>query len=232
GSATCRRSPGTTRPSTTPQPSLTRAPPSAGRASTWTSGGAGCGAGRRPSAPPSGAGRPSRPSPAPRTGPGGATSGAWRSVSPGGSGRPHEHRGRLHRRQHRPLPGPRHRGRRVGGAGRSPRPRRRLRPDVVARGARRAVARPQPRTVRRRVQPRAVRAAPRPAGHLRPAGGARVTRYAGGADFEREVRAALVADGYELVVRSAGSKTKVDLVAIKAGQVLIVQCKRNGVCPP
>ena len=59
-----------------------------------------------------------------------------------------------------------------------------------------------------------------------------MTRYAGGADFEREVRAALVADGYELVVRSAGSKTKVDLVAIKAGQVLIVQCKRNGVCPP
>jgi len=59
-----------------------------------------------------------------------------------------------------------------------------------------------------------------------------VTRYAGGADFEREVRAALAADGYELVVRSAGSKTKVDLIAIKAGQVLLVQCKRSGICPP
>lgn len=56
-------------------------------------------------------------------------------------------------------------------------------------------------------------------------------RYRGGADFEREVRAALAADGYD-VVRSAGSKTKVDLVAIKAGQVLLVQCKRNGTCPP
>lgn len=59
-----------------------------------------------------------------------------------------------------------------------------------------------------------------------------MTRYAGGADFEREVRAALVADGYQLVIRSAGSKTKVDLVAFKPDQVLFVQCKRNGVCPP
>lgn len=56
-------------------------------------------------------------------------------------------------------------------------------------------------------------------------------RYRGGADFEREVRAALVADGYD-VVRSAGSKTKLDLVAFKPGQVLLVQCKRNGICPP
>lgn len=56
-------------------------------------------------------------------------------------------------------------------------------------------------------------------------------RYRGGADFEREVRAALLADGYD-VVRSAGSKTKLDLVAFKAGQVLLVQCKRNGICPP
>lgn len=59
-----------------------------------------------------------------------------------------------------------------------------------------------------------------------------MTHYRGGADFEREVRAALVADGYQLVVRSAGSKTKVDLVAFKQDQVLFVQCKRNGVCPP
>jgi hypothetical protein len=59
-----------------------------------------------------------------------------------------------------------------------------------------------------------------------------VTRYAGGADFEREVRAALVADGYQLVIRSAGSKTKVDVVAFKLNQVLFVQAKRNGVCPP
>jgi holliday junction resolvase Hjr len=59
-----------------------------------------------------------------------------------------------------------------------------------------------------------------------------VSHYRGGADFEREVRAALAADGYQLVIRSAGSKTKVDLVAFKTDQVLFVQCKRNGVCPP
>jgi hypothetical protein len=59
-----------------------------------------------------------------------------------------------------------------------------------------------------------------------------VTNYRGGADFEREVRAALAEDGYTLVIRSAGSKTKVDLVAFKPDQVLFVQCKRNGVCPP
>ena len=58
-----------------------------------------------------------------------------------------------------------------------------------------------------------------------------MTRYRGGADFEREVRAHLVAEGYD-VVRSAGSKTKVDLVAIKEGEVLIIQCKRDGKCPP
>jgi hypothetical protein len=59
-----------------------------------------------------------------------------------------------------------------------------------------------------------------------------MTNYRGGADFEREVRAALIADGYKLVIRSAGSKTKVDLVAFKVDQVLFIQCKRHGVCPP
>lgn len=59
-----------------------------------------------------------------------------------------------------------------------------------------------------------------------------MTRYRSGTDFEREVRAVLIRDGYDLVVRSAGSKTKVDLIAIKPGQVLFIQCKRNGICPP
>lgn len=58
-------------------------------------------------------------------------------------------------------------------------------------------------------------------------------RYAGGVDFERAARDRLRDDGYE-VVRSAGSKGshKIDLVAIKHGHVLFVQCKRNGTLPP
>lgn len=59
-----------------------------------------------------------------------------------------------------------------------------------------------------------------------------MTNYDAGRRFEWEVRAALVADGYQLVIRSAGSKTKVDIVAFKQDQVLFVQAKRNGVCPP
>lgn len=56
--------------------------------------------------------------------------------------------------------------------------------------------------------------------------------YRAGADFEREVRTALIQDGYE-VIRSAGSKTKVDLLAWKSlGPVLLVQCKRDGRISP
>ena len=58
-----------------------------------------------------------------------------------------------------------------------------------------------------------------------------VNHYRGGADFEREVRAALVADGYD-VMRSAGSKTKVDLLAFKPGQALVIQAKRDGRISP
>lgn len=58
-----------------------------------------------------------------------------------------------------------------------------------------------------------------------------VTRYASGTVFEREVRAHLEAEGY-WCIRAAGSKGKADIVAIKPGQVLIVQAKRNGICPP
>jgi Holliday junction resolvase len=45
------------------------------------------------------------------------------------------------------------------------------------------------------------------------------------------VRDALTEDGYA-VSRTAGSKTKVDLFALKPGQLLLVQCKKNGKCPP
>jgi Holliday junction resolvase len=58
-----------------------------------------------------------------------------------------------------------------------------------------------------------------------------MTRYSGGADFERETRKHLEVDGYD-VIRSAGSKGKVDLIAWKPTQILLVQCKRNGTCPP
>lgn len=58
-----------------------------------------------------------------------------------------------------------------------------------------------------------------------------MAQYHRGRAFEHAVRAALVADGYD-VIRSAGSKTKIDLVAFKAGQVLLVQCKLDGHCSP
>jgi Holliday junction resolvase len=58
-----------------------------------------------------------------------------------------------------------------------------------------------------------------------------VTQYDRGRRFEHAVRADLTTNGYD-VVRSAGSKTKVDLVAFKTGQVLLIQCKIDGRCSP
>jgi len=59
-----------------------------------------------------------------------------------------------------------------------------------------------------------------------------MSQYERGRAFEYRVRDALGADGYE-VLRSAGSKTKVDLAAFKPGQLLLVQCKRtSGTIPP
>lgn len=55
--------------------------------------------------------------------------------------------------------------------------------------------------------------------------------YKMGRSFERRVRLQLLAAGY-FVVRSAGSKTKVDLTAIKDGEILLIQCKRSGALPP
>lgn len=57
------------------------------------------------------------------------------------------------------------------------------------------------------------------------------TQYRQGAAFERATRTRLIDDGYD-VLRSAGSKTKVDLIAIKKGQIVFVQCKRSGKLPP
>lgn len=58
-----------------------------------------------------------------------------------------------------------------------------------------------------------------------------MAQYHRGRAFEHAVRKALVGDGYD-VIRSAGSKTKIDLVAFKTGQVLFVQCKLDGHCSP
>ena len=55
--------------------------------------------------------------------------------------------------------------------------------------------------------------------------------YASGRDFEYRVRDDLIARGY-FVARSAGSKTVVDLLALKQGRVLLVQCKRHGALSP
>jgi len=60
-----------------------------------------------------------------------------------------------------------------------------------------------------------------------------MTHYADGTRFERKARLDLADNGYE-VIRAAGSKgsTKADLVALKPGQLLLVQCKRSGTLPP
>ncbi|MFE1192876.1 restriction endonuclease [Streptomyces olivaceoviridis] len=57
------------------------------------------------------------------------------------------------------------------------------------------------------------------------------SNYHRGRDLEHRVRTHLREEGYE-VLRTAGSKSKVDLVAIKTGQILFVQCKRSGALPP
>lgn len=57
------------------------------------------------------------------------------------------------------------------------------------------------------------------------------TRYEAGRRFEWAAREYLRRNGYD-VFRTAGSKTKVDLIAIKIGQVLFIQCKRDGKISP
>jgi len=62
-----------------------------------------------------------------------------------------------------------------------------------------------------------------------------MTAYARGAAFERKVRRLLEEDGW-FVVRSAGSRGAVDLIALRErGNVLRVQlisCKLDGYVPP
>ncbi len=57
-----------------------------------------------------------------------------------------------------------------------------------------------------------------------------MSNYRLGADLERAARTHLDRDGY-ITLRSAGSRTPIDLVAFKAGQILFVQVKRTGALP-
>jgi Holliday junction resolvase len=59
-----------------------------------------------------------------------------------------------------------------------------------------------------------------------------MTHYRDGRQFEYTVRNALITDGYDLVLRTAGSKTVVDLAAFKPGQALFIQAKRDGRISP
>ena len=53
-----------------------------------------------------------------------------------------------------------------------------------------------------------------------------MTRYARGTAFENKVKGLLISDSY-YVIRSAGSKGACDLVALKPGQVLMIQVKKT-----
>lgn len=57
------------------------------------------------------------------------------------------------------------------------------------------------------------------------------TNYSRGADFERMVAKDLECYGY-VTVRSAGSHSPADIVAMLDGETLCVQCKRNGRLDP
>lgn len=55
--------------------------------------------------------------------------------------------------------------------------------------------------------------------------------YRAGAQFERDVVIELRAEGYD-VIRAAGSKGKIDVLAFKPGQTLAIQCKLHGTIGP
>lgn len=57
------------------------------------------------------------------------------------------------------------------------------------------------------------------------------TNYRRGAEFERAVAKDLEKYGF-VTVRSAGSHKPADVVAMKAGETLAIQCKRDGVLRP
>lgn len=58
-----------------------------------------------------------------------------------------------------------------------------------------------------------------------------MSKYSVGANFERTAKRILEKEGW-FVCRSAGSKSCVDLIAFKLGEVKLIQCKKNGVISP
>lgn len=58
-----------------------------------------------------------------------------------------------------------------------------------------------------------------------------LTNYARGANFERRIMADLDLNGY-FTMRASGSHGIADVVAIKAGEILLVQCKITGTISP
>jgi hypothetical protein len=56
--------------------------------------------------------------------------------------------------------------------------------------------------------------------------------YRNGADLERAVKHDLEGNGYALVIKSGGSKGKVDVIALKLGETVLVQCKLSGEIRP
>lgn len=57
-------------------------------------------------------------------------------------------------------------------------------------------------------------------------------RYQAGARFERKVRDALKEQFGFFVIRTPASKSPVDLIALRHGQILFVQCRTNGRLDP
>ena len=55
-----------------------------------------------------------------------------------------------------------------------------------------------------------------------------MSNYDRGANFERRCQKRLEKEGW-FVIRSAGSHSLIDLAAFKAGEVILVQCKTDGV---
>jgi Holliday junction resolvase len=59
-----------------------------------------------------------------------------------------------------------------------------------------------------------------------------VSGYRDGADLERAVKRHLEDNGYLLVIKSGGSKGRVDVIGLKRGETVLVQCKRSGTISP
>jgi len=53
-----------------------------------------------------------------------------------------------------------------------------------------------------------------------------MSRYSQGANFERRVAKDLAEQGW-FVVRSAGSHSPVDLIGLRQGEIILIQCKTD-----